>query len=178
MSDSRIEQLTPTQKEALRLVAEGRTSKEIARLTGVSESAIDQRLDRARSILGARNRREAAHLFVQFEACEETTCAPLPVENQPDADPAYPSAVEAASPSRLSDSAAEWRSLEPPRDTVSLLTFVRDFLGGTRPDELRVPMRWLLTLGATMVLGFLFIALSAGGGILLTIADVLHLIPS
>jgi DNA-binding CsgD family transcriptional regulator len=177
MSDSRIEQLTPTQKEALRLVAEGRTSKEIARLTGVSESAIDQRLDRARSILGARNRREAAHFLVRFKACEETTCAPLPVENQPDAGPAYPSAAEPALPNRLSDSAVEWRSLEPPRETVSLLAFARDFLEGIRPDELTMPTRWLLVLAIAMALGFLFLALSAGGGILLSIADALKLIP-
>ena len=179
MSDSQFDQLTDPQKEALRLVDQGRSSKEIARITGVSESAIDQRLDRARAILGARNRREAAHLLIRREtACRETTCAPPPVEDRGPPDPTYPPAVEPAPPNRVSDSAAEWRSLEPPREAVSLPAFAREVLGGVRPDELRMPVRWLLTLGATMALGFLFLALSAGGGLLLSIADVLRLIPS
>ncbi|MEI4600199.1 sigma factor-like helix-turn-helix DNA-binding protein, partial [Klebsiella pneumoniae] len=44
------------------------SSKEIARLLGISKSAIDQRLDRARQVLGASSRREAARIFAGLEA--------------------------------------------------------------------------------------------------------------
>ncbi|NWM25165.1 helix-turn-helix transcriptional regulator, partial [Escherichia coli] len=60
--------LTAEQAEVLRLVQQNLSSKEIARLLGISKSAIDQRLDRARQVLGASSRREAARIFAGLEA--------------------------------------------------------------------------------------------------------------
>lgn len=54
--------LTAEQVEVLRLVQQNLSSKEIARLLGISKSAIDQRLDRARQVLGALAARGRAHL--------------------------------------------------------------------------------------------------------------------
>jgi DNA-binding CsgD family transcriptional regulator len=58
--------LTPEQAQVLLLVRDNRSSKEIARELGISKSAVDQRLDRARAILGASTRAEAARIFADL----------------------------------------------------------------------------------------------------------------
>lgn len=63
----RQEMLTETQKMCLRLVAIGRTSKEIAIETGLSPQTIDQYLSRATQTLGAMNRRDAARRLIALE---------------------------------------------------------------------------------------------------------------
>lgn len=55
--------LTAKQREVLDLLAEGLTSKEIARELSVSPSAIDQRLKGLKEKLGATNRAEIARLY-------------------------------------------------------------------------------------------------------------------
>src|SRR3546814_18040623 len=60
MLDDRIAKLSDVQKRCLRLAAEGRSSKEIAPLVGLTNHTVDQYLHRARIILNADNRREAA----------------------------------------------------------------------------------------------------------------------
>ena len=56
--------LTPKQREVLQLVAGHLTSKEIARQTGISPSAANQRIAAACRRLGLRNRREAARFYL------------------------------------------------------------------------------------------------------------------
>lgn len=56
------------QRTCLRLVARGRSSKEIAQETGLSYQTVDQYVSRAAATLRASNRREAARLFSEFEA--------------------------------------------------------------------------------------------------------------
>jgi DNA-binding CsgD family transcriptional regulator len=68
-------QLTESQKACLRLVAAGRSSKEIALETGLSPQTIDQYLRRAAMTLGASNRREAARLFAELEKSGVETAA-------------------------------------------------------------------------------------------------------
>jgi len=57
--------LTRKQHEVLALVADNRTSKEIAGLLGISESAVNQRIEMVRSRLGGLPRGELARLFRQ-----------------------------------------------------------------------------------------------------------------
>lgn len=57
--------LTEKQREVLALVADNRTSKEIAGLLGISESAVNQRIEMARSRLGGLPRGELARLYRQ-----------------------------------------------------------------------------------------------------------------
>ena len=57
---SRVEQLTAKQRECLHLVVLRKSSKEIARILGISEPAVDQRLISARRVLNAATRDEAA----------------------------------------------------------------------------------------------------------------------
>ena len=57
--------LTAKQREVLALVADNRTSKEIAGLLGISESAVNQRIELVRARLGGLPRGELARLYRQ-----------------------------------------------------------------------------------------------------------------
>ncbi len=57
--------LTDKQREVLALVADNRTSKEIAGLLGVSESAVNQRIEMVRARMGGLPRGELARLYRQ-----------------------------------------------------------------------------------------------------------------
>ena len=58
-------QLSPRQREILDLVAEGRTSKEIAVALGISESTVNWHLANAFERLGASSRAEAVALAIR-----------------------------------------------------------------------------------------------------------------
>jgi DNA-binding CsgD family transcriptional regulator len=57
--------LTDKQREVLALVADNRTSKEIAGRLGISESAVNQRIEMVRARLGGLPRGELARLYRQ-----------------------------------------------------------------------------------------------------------------
>lgn len=67
METRRFRDLTEGQRACLRLVYQHRSSKEIARTLGISKDTVDQRLDRARKLLGAVTRIEAALAFKEWE---------------------------------------------------------------------------------------------------------------
>jgi DNA-binding CsgD family transcriptional regulator len=76
--------LTAKQREVLSLIADNRTSKEIAGYLGVTESAVNQRLETIRTRLGGVPRAELARLYrqlSQMEFDEVTTCNSLTVDN-------------------------------------------------------------------------------------------------
>lgn len=58
--------LTPKQHEVLRFVAENRTSKEIAWELGISESAVNQRIEGIRLRAGSPPRAELARSYRQY----------------------------------------------------------------------------------------------------------------
>ena len=60
-----LPQLTTKQREVLALVADNRTSKEIAARLGISESAVNQRIEMVRARLGGLPRGELARLYRQ-----------------------------------------------------------------------------------------------------------------
>lgn len=60
-----VSQLTTKQLDVLALIADSRTSKEIAVLLGISESAVNQRIEAIRSRLGCVPRGELARLYRQ-----------------------------------------------------------------------------------------------------------------
>ena len=66
-------QLSPRQREILDLVAEGRTSKEIAVVLGISESTVNWHLANAFERLGASSRAEAVALAIRSNGAERTT---------------------------------------------------------------------------------------------------------
>ncbi|MCK0530666.1 helix-turn-helix domain-containing protein [Sphingobium agri] len=67
MLDDRLAKLSDVQKQCIRLSGEGRSSKEIAPLVGLTHQTVDQYLHRARQALGAANRREAARILSEIE---------------------------------------------------------------------------------------------------------------
>ena len=80
-----LSRLTDKQRECMDLVLERRSSKEIARLIGVSKPAVDQRLTAARVALGAASRDEAARIYAALVVAEPSrtsdrvTCDPVQV---------------------------------------------------------------------------------------------------
>ena len=62
---SRVAQLTAKQRECLHLVVLRKSSKEIARILGISKPAVDQRLLSARRVLKASSRDEAALIYAR-----------------------------------------------------------------------------------------------------------------
>ena len=66
--DSSFTQLTDGQRDCLRLVYNHLTSKDIARILGVSPHTVDMRLRTSMKVLGVTSRIEAARLLVQEEA--------------------------------------------------------------------------------------------------------------
>ena len=66
--------LTAKQREVLDLLIEHKTSKEIARLLGISPHTVDQRIQFAKEKLGAANRNEAAAVYRRLaELCGQLT---------------------------------------------------------------------------------------------------------
>lgn len=72
--------LTPKQHEVLRFVAENRTSKEIAFELGISESAVNQRIESVRYRTGSPPRAELARAYRQYLQDLENTCNPMPAK--------------------------------------------------------------------------------------------------
>lgn len=69
--------LTEKQHEVLRFVAENRTSKEIAYELGISESAVNQRIESVRNRAGSPPRAELARAYRQYQQDLENSCNPL-----------------------------------------------------------------------------------------------------
>jgi DNA-binding CsgD family transcriptional regulator len=70
-----LPELTAKQREVMALVADNRTSKEIAGLLGISESAVNQRIEMIRSRLGGIPRGEIARLYRQQFVRQQTIAA-------------------------------------------------------------------------------------------------------
>lgn len=87
MAEPRFDKLTQRQKECLRLVAQGYTSKEIGRALGISFSTVDNHLLAATQLLEAESRAEAARIFIQNDT--EQTRQQLPRQSQSLAQPGF-----------------------------------------------------------------------------------------
>lgn len=70
VDEGRINRLTPTQRQCLRMVARLMTSKEIALELGIASDTVDKHLKAAIAILGARNRQQAARMFADYEQAQ------------------------------------------------------------------------------------------------------------
>jgi DNA-binding CsgD family transcriptional regulator len=71
-----LPKLSAKQRDVLALVADNRTSKEIAGLLGISESAVNQRIEIVRARLGGLPRGELARLYRQEFSSGEAEEAP------------------------------------------------------------------------------------------------------
>jgi DNA-binding CsgD family transcriptional regulator len=74
----RVGALTPQERQCLRLVAQNRSSKEIAVELGISKASVDTYCNRARAKLGAANRRAAARLVAESDPAAAPATPPAP----------------------------------------------------------------------------------------------------
>jgi len=149
--------LTAEQIEALNLVRQNLSSKEIARLLGISKSAVDQRLDRARQVLGAASRREAARKFGELEACNRITRDPAAL--------VYPAPATALMASADADGPQMPQRVQTTHSAFETepgihQSGLRQLLRGIRPHDLTTIQRFALTLLIAIGIPMLFGGLS------------------
>lgn len=77
MLNDAIARLTERQKDCLRLVGQGYTSKEIGRRLGISFTTVDTHIRAALDTLRVESRAEAARLLLAAESTPATTPQPL-----------------------------------------------------------------------------------------------------
>lgn len=102
-----LDALTPKQREVIALAAEGMTSKEIARKLGVSESAVNQRIEVIRQRLGGMSRAQIARLYRQTSTLVFTiptsnslTGKPIQLQDEDDSEQQFePEGVDSYPPS-------------------------------------------------------------------------------
>lgn len=82
---ARVEQLTETQRQCLRLTYQHRTSKEIAPLLGLSPHSVDAHIRIAMKVLGVNNRREAALVLHDRETAQPARRKPTNIHYEPSA---------------------------------------------------------------------------------------------
>lgn len=109
METETIQRLTERQKDCLRLVAQGYTSKEIGRTLDLSPSTVDNHILTAVQSMNANSRGEAARFLTGIEARQK-----LPRESQALAESPQPalSLVSAATPALTTKGQKIW-SLPP-----------------------------------------------------------------
>lgn len=91
-----IDRLTPKQREVLGLVSEGLTSKEIGRKLGISESAVNQRIETIRQRLGGMPRAKIGRIYrrqntllVTLPTSNSLTGKPIQLQIEGEADQAF-----------------------------------------------------------------------------------------
>jgi DNA-binding CsgD family transcriptional regulator len=163
-TDRGFAELTDKQRDCLRLASQHMSSKEIARVLGISASAVEQRLKYAVRAVGARDRREAARLFSQWEqSCGEITYGPAVVEGAPS--PMHPAVTGAQSSDawerpQLADSAGYF---DPMWDQpVSRAIFLPIPGQGRSPASLGKGQRALWIAGITLCILLVFGVFVAG----------------
>ncbi|MDH2132771.1 helix-turn-helix transcriptional regulator [Sphingobium yanoikuyae] len=185
MTETQFDRLTPRECQCLLMVRDLKSSEDIARALNIRPGTVNTYIRDAVVKLGARDRRHAALLYAEHLARivpPSTTSAPekiggdlIGLADQADPAAAVPHAQNAIDRSRPEDGLeGERRSVTPPRGQVNLGLLVREILDGTRPDGMTLATRSLLTLAVAIAIGFCFFAISAGLGMLFSIADFLR----
>jgi DNA-binding CsgD family transcriptional regulator len=134
---SRFDELTPRERQCLRLVAQFKTSKEIERELGIAKSTVDGYLADAVRKLGARDRRQAALLLAEHEG--------KPTQAESGGDPARVVVMAAEAPIPAAQGGSgDWRAVLPLR----------------RKDARHNPLSplrrllWIVLLALGMMIGF------------------------
>lgn len=145
--------LTDKQREVLDLLIEHKTSKEIARMLGISPHTVDQRIFFAKEKLGAASRNEAAAAYRRLTAVSGRTTYQESHIAGPDATSQYGSGLLAGKVLALGRS-------EPPQPE-----------GSSRPElDFRVVPEWfdgrygtLVRLGAIIAIAVCLVIVVLGG---------------
>lgn len=144
MGSDRIAQLTPRERDCLRLVGRALSSKEIAIELGLSPFTVDEYIRSAVAKIGARNRREAARLL---DLEERSKSPPEKLGDEP------PRLAEPGHPPAAMDPAGEERS---PRWRIP---FLRQ---GRRYNDLGWRERLLWIVAGAVAIIVLFSQLASG----------------
>lgn len=171
MATDPFAQLSPRQRDCLRLVADLKDSQQIGYELGISPRTADGYLRDAVQLLGAHNRRHAASLLRAHEA------ASAPPEKSPAQFPRLEPgpAAERAMEVQFSERVGEEKRISAVRDNAR--AFQSDdeppyrpsrlpFLGGTmQPGDLKPIVRLALIVGTSLMSGlaFFILALAAVG---------------
>ena len=129
MGANRFDDLTEQQRYCLRLTAQGFTSKQIGLTVGRHHRAIDQRIDRARRILGIQDRSEAARAFAAFEAGLPTYDRDIRVSRP------VASALEQAETSDTTWPEREPQEADVVREAPASTSWIIDTLPGNAPEK-------------------------------------------
>lgn len=163
MGDDRFESLSEAQRHCLRLVAQGFSSKEIARPLGLHYRTIDARLDRARKRLGEADRAAAARALARHEAGAATYDAII-YDERFVAGGAETDEKRTSPTDRVEDVAEPFQYAQPPRpDWLSAL----NPFAGKEPDDLRPLERLTFILRLSVFVPMALGALSVGLTLLL-----------
>ncbi|WP_374551302.1 helix-turn-helix domain-containing protein [Sphingobium yanoikuyae] len=189
MTETPFDRLTPRECECLLMVRDLKSSEDIARALDIRPGTVNTYIRDAVTKIGARDRRHAALLYADHLAQVVPQAPAHVIADTPEkiggdllglaetTDPAapLPHALNAIEPSEPDDGhQGERRSVTPPRGQVSLGLLVQEIFDGTRPDGMTLATRSLLTLAVAIAIGFCFFAISAGLGMLFSIADFLR----
>ncbi|MCT2399330.1 helix-turn-helix transcriptional regulator [Novosphingobium mangrovi (ex Huang et al. 2023)] len=147
--------LTAKQHEVLRYVSENRTSKEIAWELGISESAVNQRIEAVRGRTGSPPRAELARAYRQYLQDLEEACKPVP-----DKIPQVPDRLPIAQP-QPQDGPAEQLALADAVHFTLTPPWQGEVIGRVGPEVLDGPHAGLSRTAAMVVIagGMLLVAM-------------------
>ena len=169
-----LQSLTPKQLATLELVAEGRTSKEIALTQGVSPSAVVQRIEKIRNQCGGATRSDLARWYRDWrerqllaqehvdEDCNPFTGAPSEAErcnssHLPPPDPVLQRASQGRTVSQFHLSDAALFEALPPWSGSGEPRVVPEVLDGEHSSQ----FRWLAAIALAIGMLVLFLVLLA-----------------
>lgn len=160
--------LTPKQHEVLRFVAENRTSKEIAWELGISESAVNQRIEGVRLRAGSPPRAELARAYRVYLLELEQACNPVP-DKIPQV-PETPSAL----PVEKRDERVEPLALAEPVTFTVTAPWQREAFGSIVPEVLDGANAGLSRAAAMIAIagGMLLVAM-AGLGVVRALSELI-----
>lgn len=117
---ARWERLTAKQRACLDLLLERKTSKEIARILGVSKPTVDQRLTTARAVLGVDTRDQAAMEYARLKQIyDRVIYDPVHIPVAPQMVSSDFAEGDASSVVALSDTAEACGSIAKPAEAIS-----------------------------------------------------------
>ena len=180
MVTSPFDQLSPRQRDCLRLVAELKDSQQIGYELGISPRTADSYLREAVTLLGARNRRHAASLLRANEAAQAPEKSPghfLGVE--PEGATGRALEVQFCEREREDQPISAVRDMPRPfssRDEAAIRpNRLPAFLGGDRqPGEVSPGVRLALIIGTSLASGFAFFILALAAVGLIALAGYLR----
>lgn len=160
--------LTPKQHEVLRFVAENRTSKEIAWELGISESAVNQRIEGVRIRAGSPPRAELARSYRQYLQDLDAACNPVPdkIPQVPETAPEPPVEAQDETAGHLALSDAMTYTVTAPWQREEFGRIVPEVLDGANAGLSR-------TAAMVIIAGGMLLVAMVGLGVVRALADLI-----